>query len=60
MELEKKKVRPTKRTFTGAIIRYHSLSMPVIEELDLKQDVIKKETLDESELDKIDLDSPKR
>ncbi|GAB0093597.1 Vacuolar protein sorting-associated protein 72 homolog [Sergentomyia squamirostris] len=34
MELEKKKSRPTKRTFTGPIIRYHSMSMPLIEELD--------------------------
>lgn len=31
MELEKKKVRPTKAsTFTGPIIRYHSVSMPVV------------------------------
>ncbi|KAH8412261.1 hypothetical protein KR009_000899 [Drosophila setifemur] len=30
MELEKKKTRPTKRTFTGPTIRYHSLTMPVI------------------------------
>ncbi|CAG9807918.1 unnamed protein product [Chironomus riparius] len=31
MELEKKKVRPTKASsFTGAIIRYHSVSMPVV------------------------------
>lgn len=31
MELEKKKVRPTKgSTYTGAIIRYHSVSMPVV------------------------------
>lgn len=31
MELEKKKVRPTKgSTYTGPIIRYHSVSMPVI------------------------------
>lgn len=28
MEIEKKKVRPTKRQNTGPIIRYHSLSMP--------------------------------
>lgn len=28
MEVEKKKVRPTKRIFTGPIVRYHSLSMP--------------------------------
>ena len=30
MELEKKKTRPTKRVFTGPIIRYHSMTMPVI------------------------------
>ncbi|XP_002137057.2 vacuolar protein sorting-associated protein 72 homolog [Drosophila pseudoobscura] len=30
MELEKKKTRPTKRTFNGATIRYHSLTMPVM------------------------------
>ncbi|XP_059609920.1 vacuolar protein sorting-associated protein 72 homolog [Phlebotomus argentipes] len=33
MELEKKKTRPTKRAFTGPMIRYHSMSMPLIEEL---------------------------
>ena len=33
MELEKKKVRPTKgTTFTGPIIRYHSVSMPIVYE----------------------------
>jgi vacuolar protein sorting-associated protein 72 len=33
MELEKKKVRPTKgSTYVGPIIRYHSLSMPLIQE----------------------------
>lgn len=31
MEIEKKKVRPTKRVNPGPIIRYHSLSMPAIE-----------------------------
>ncbi|KAH8261776.1 hypothetical protein KR038_000092 [Drosophila bunnanda] len=30
MELEKKKTRPTKRTFTGPTIRYHSLTMPAM------------------------------
>lgn len=30
MEIEKKKVRPTKRVNPGPIIRYHSLSMPAI------------------------------
>lgn len=28
LELEKKKTRPTKRVFTGPIIRYHSMTMP--------------------------------
>lgn len=39
MELEKKKVRPTKgTTYVGPIIRYHSLSMPVIQdELKVKE-----------------------
>ncbi|XP_061391323.1 vacuolar protein sorting-associated protein 72 homolog [Musca vetustissima] len=30
MELEKKKTRPTKRIFTGPMIRYHSVTMPVV------------------------------
>lgn len=30
MELEKKKSRPTKRTFSGPTIRYHSLTMPAM------------------------------
>lgn len=30
MELEKKKTRPTKRIFNGTMIRYHSLTMPVV------------------------------
>lgn len=33
MEIEKKKVRPTKRVNLGPIIRYHSLSMPSIMEV---------------------------
>lgn len=33
MEIEKKKTRPTKRIFTGPTIRYHSISMPLIEVL---------------------------
>lgn len=33
MEIEKKKVRPTKRINTGPIIRYHSLSMPSVVEI---------------------------
>lgn len=53
MELEKKKTRPTKsQHFTGPIIRYHSVSMPVlIEELDeAKRAPIKKEVVDETEV----------
>lgn len=46
MELEKKKVRPTKATtYTGPIIRYHSMSMPVIQDLEPKS----KDVLDEIE-----------
>lgn len=32
MEIEKKKTRPSKRVFEGSVIRYHSMSMPLIEE----------------------------
>jgi vacuolar protein sorting-associated protein 72 len=31
--MEKKKTRTVKKTFQGPIIRYHSMSMPVIEEI---------------------------
>lgn len=30
MELEKKRMRPLKRTFKGPYIKYHSLSMPIL------------------------------
>jgi len=33
MELEKKKIRPIKKGFKGPMIRYHSYSAPLIEEL---------------------------
>lgn len=33
MEIEKKKTRPTKRVFAGPTIRYHSLSMPLVDVL---------------------------
>lgn len=33
MELEKKKMRPSKNVFTGPIIRYHSMTMPLVEEI---------------------------
>lgn len=32
MELEKKKIRPTKKSSTGVMIRYHSTSMPIIDD----------------------------
>ncbi|XP_055679060.1 vacuolar protein sorting-associated protein 72 homolog [Lutzomyia longipalpis] len=43
MELEKKKTRPTKRAFTGPIIRYQSVSMPLIEELSIDLTPVKAE-----------------
>ncbi|XP_034828648.1 vacuolar protein sorting-associated protein 72 homolog [Maniola hyperantus] len=33
IELEKKKVRPIKKSITGPIIRYHSFSVPIISEV---------------------------
>lgn len=33
MELEKKKIRPTKNVATGPMIRYHSMTMPLVEEM---------------------------
>uniref|UniRef100_A0A182TGM0 Vacuolar protein sorting-associated protein 72 homolog n=1 Tax=Anopheles melas TaxID=34690 RepID=A0A182TGM0_9DIPT len=33
MELEKQKIRPTKKKFTGPTIRYFSTAMPIIEEV---------------------------
>lgn len=36
LELEKKKTRIVKKVFTGPIIRYHSVTMPLIEDLDDK------------------------
>jgi len=38
MELEKKKVRPTKSVSLGPIIRYHSMAMPLVEEVVEKVD----------------------
>lgn len=44
MELEKKKVRPTKgTTYTGPIIRYHSMSMPVIQDEQKTKEVLESE-----------------
>lgn len=40
MELEKKRCRPTKSTtYTGPIIRYHSTSMPVIDDVKLVKEI---------------------
>lgn len=36
LEMEKKRTRPTKRQSIGPIIRYHSTSLPLIEDLDGK------------------------
>uniref|UniRef100_A0A2A4K581 Vacuolar protein sorting-associated protein 72 homolog n=1 Tax=Heliothis virescens TaxID=7102 RepID=A0A2A4K581_HELVI len=38
IELERKKIRPTKKTITGPIIRYHSFAVPLIEELPPKDE----------------------
>lgn len=41
MELEKKKVRPSKgTTYVGPIIRYHSVSMPVIQDAPKPKDIL--------------------
>uniref|UniRef100_A0A182N427 Vacuolar protein sorting-associated protein 72 homolog n=1 Tax=Anopheles dirus TaxID=7168 RepID=A0A182N427_9DIPT len=52
MELEKQKIRPTKRKFTGPTIRYFSTAMPIIEEvLDTNTDVDPLSTSDPKEVD---------
>uniref|UniRef100_A0A8D8CKV0 Vacuolar protein sorting-associated protein 72 homolog n=1 Tax=Culex pipiens TaxID=7175 RepID=A0A8D8CKV0_CULPI len=51
MELEKKKTRPTKRVFTGPIIKYQSLTMPLVEELQAGSSV---DSLAKMELDEMD------
>lgn len=33
IEMERKKIRPTKKTITGPVIRYHSFAVPLIEEV---------------------------
>lgn len=47
MELEKKKCRITKKTFTGPTIKYHSVSMPLIEEIGSEDVSSKDETINE-------------
>lgn len=53
MELEKKKTRPTKRVFVGPIIKYQSLTMPLVEEMQagssVSTDSLLKLELDENE-----------
>ena len=39
MELEKKKARNVKQTYRGPMIRYHSVTMPLIEELRSEPDI---------------------
>ena len=39
LELEKKRSRVVKQAYKGPIIRYHSLAMPLIEELPYEPDV---------------------
>lgn len=51
LEMEKKRTRPTKRQPVGPIIRYHSMSLPLIQDLDgkpidLKPSPIKDEPMD--------------
>lgn len=38
IELERKKIRPTKKTITGPMIRYHSFAVPLIEEIPPAED----------------------
>ncbi|XP_022826304.1 vacuolar protein sorting-associated protein 72 homolog isoform X2 [Spodoptera litura] len=38
IELERKKIRPTKKTITGPTIRYHSFAVPMIEEIPPAED----------------------
>ncbi|XP_050562851.1 vacuolar protein sorting-associated protein 72 homolog [Spodoptera frugiperda] len=38
IELERKKIRPTKKTITGPTIRYHSFAVPLIEEIPPAED----------------------
>uniref|UniRef100_A0A2A4K2T5 Vacuolar protein sorting-associated protein 72 homolog n=1 Tax=Heliothis virescens TaxID=7102 RepID=A0A2A4K2T5_HELVI len=48
IELERKKIRPTKKTITGPIIRYHSFAVPLIEEIPQEDD--KSNSLDDLNL----------
>ena len=39
MELEKKKNKVSKQTYKGPVIRYHSVTMPLIEELPAEDEI---------------------
>lgn len=54
MEIEKKKVRPTKRQGTGPVIRYHSLSMPAV--VDTTRSAKSKSTAANTNGDAMDMD----
>uniref|UniRef100_T1JJ51 Vacuolar protein sorting-associated protein 72 homolog n=1 Tax=Strigamia maritima TaxID=126957 RepID=T1JJ51_STRMM len=47
LELEKKKVRTIKQTFKGPIIKFHSVSMPLIEELPPEMLIVDGDSSDE-------------
>lgn len=56
MEIEKKKSRPSKRVYVGPTIRYHSMSMPLIQEVVPKKRAKLSDELNESGIAKIDDD----
>lgn len=37
MESEKKAKRPAKKVYNGPMIRYHSMRIPLIEEIDIEE-----------------------
>lgn len=53
LELEKKKTRIVKKVFTGPIVRYHSVAMPLIEELQEEKVVVSEET-NENDIEKVE------
>lgn len=53
MELEKKKTRPTKRVFSGPIVKYQSLTMPLVEEVPFNKSG-SSESLSKTDCDDVD------
>lgn len=53
MELEKKKTRPTKRIFTGPILRYQSITMPIVEDVSVNKSTSSETSL-KMEVDEVD------